>query len=650
MRALFKAFVYFGIIIVAVLPLFHQMGTFTIPFLSPQVLGWLNLVGWSLILAFFFAHEDLHRSIKKTARELGIDTRFKSLERLLAHLIREVDRKNRAFSVNLVERRITSKEELSRTLERIVATAYNLLQAESSELALFDRESGLYHSSFVLGKPFSRSAQAMLSGAVEGDEMRPQPEVLIQPIAFAGRVHGSLRVGLKRGSLPSSSDQEIVRLLAIQGSLAIINAQYTEQLLKMTSASEETVRAKTGFLANLSHELRGPLGIMLNAVELVLDGLCGPVNDDQLETLQMVKSNGSHLLELINDVLDYAKVESGRITPHPTEVLLGDLLVDISNVVRSQADAKGHKLELKKSDEVCAISCDRRHLRQMLINLLTNAIKYTPDGGTITLWVERAPGNKIKINVKDTGVGIERADRHRVFSAFERIEHSYSINQMGTGLGMPLTKRLAEVNSGTIDFSSKPGEGSHFWLLFPAIDYDPSMQVSEESESTVEHARGNREVILLAEKDDGERSMIARYLTHIGFRICEARSKAEAMNLLRNESVDLAILDNAVADNQDDDLVSAIRESGKNASLPVILVSSRAFVFDIEKYLKSGVDRCLIKPIELRKLGVIARELIDGTFEGAVVDESDLDLVKSKREKKKPLQTTRVMSVDDILH
>src|SRR5262249_18421399 len=157
--------------------------------------------------------------------------------------------------------------------------------------------------------------------------------------------------------------------------------------------------------------------------------------------------------------LDYAKVESGRITPKKVVVVVNELLQDLAGVIRSQAEAKGHKVVAKPGDEALAISCDRRHLRQMLINLLTNAVKDTPNGGRIEVWAERIAGNRIKIYVKDSGVGIDEKDRYKVFTAFERIENAYSMNQVGTGLGMPLTKRLAEVNNGSIDFDSKPGEG-----------------------------------------------------------------------------------------------------------------------------------------------------------------------------------------------
>ena len=575
------------------------------------VLASINLIGWGLCVSLILARRDLAVRVKSLAREFGIESRFRSFETVANALLRDAERKNRAFLPNLLERRIGSREELSRTLERIVAHAFRLLEAESAELSLFDRDSGSYHSSFVLGKPFRRSAQAMLSGAIESDILNEDvsPDVLIEPLAFGGAVLGSLRIGLRRGRLPSQSDREITQLVALQAGLALINAQYTDELKRMKIASEESVKVKTGFLANLSHEIRAPLGIMLNAVELVLDGLCGPISQDQLDTLKMVRQNGEHLLELINDVLDYAKVESGKIVPNPEDILVNDLLKDICAVVHKQADAKSHTLTFKPAEGALTVSCDRRHIRQMLINLLTNAIKYTPDKGKIEVWAERIPGNKIRLSVKDSGVGIEASDRSKVFSPFERIQHAYSINQVGTGLGMSLTKRLAEVNGGAVDFSSIPGKGSHFWLVLNAVEYNAA--AASKDQETEREVRGNGQLVVVGESDSGERSMLVRYLSQVGFRVAAPATRLELLDVLRTEEVAVAVLDNKMVDHESGDLLGEIRNHAKSSRLPLVLLSSRAFVFDIEKYLKAGVDRCLTKPVSLKELGQILRGLID---------------------------------------
>jgi signal transduction histidine kinase/CheY-like chemotaxis protein len=651
MKRSIKGIAFFAALgLIGLVPLVSVTGGNAIPLLSPNLVAAFNMLGWSLVIVLLVARRDMRAQLEIDAERLGLDVRRKGAEKLLEQIIAEVNRKNSSLSINLVERRITSKEELSVTLERIVALSFKLLSAESAELALFDRDSGLYHSAFVLGKPFSVGAQAMLSDAIKG-ETPNSPEVMVQPIVFSGTILGTLRVGLKKGRIPSIGDIEIIKLLALQSSLAVINAQYTSELFKMKRASEESVKAKTGFLANLSHELRGPLGIMLNAVELVLDGLCGPVNSEQLDTLKMVHSNGEHLLELINDVLDYAKVESGKLTPNKTEVLCDDLLRDITEVVRTQAELKSHRLVFLPCNETLVVSCDRRHIRQMMINLLTNAIKYTPDGGHIEVWAERAPGYKIKLNVKDSGVGIEASERDKVFAAFERVKHSYSLNQVGTGLGMPLTKKLAEVNGGGIDFSSVPNEGSHFWLLFPAVELTSSIINESDNEQSQRQgeAKGHGETVLLVEKEEGDRNMLAHYLTHTGFKVLQGKSKEEALEILRSTHIDVGIVDNNIADNPEEDIITVIRENAHNANFPLILLSSRAFVFDIEKYLKLGVDRCLTKPIQLKALGKICRELIDACPSAALDTKAPKEKGDSSHEKGEKILHTDI-AADDVLH
>lgn len=598
------------------------------------------MLAWMLAALFVYRRYEFQKQLIESATRLGIEVRFSSLEKSLSAILSEIERKNSSFSTNVFEKKFSSKEELSQALERIVEKAYQLLSAKSAELALYDEAAGMFHSALVMGRPVSSDSQAMLSDASSSKDHIENPQVMIQPIAFAGKVLGTLRVGLEKGRLPSTGDREVMNLLALQGGLAIINAEYTQQLLKMHMKSDESVKAKTGFLANLSHEIRGPLGIMLNAVELVLDGLCGPLTSDQLDTLRMVHGNGEHLLELVNDVLDYAKVESGRVKPNKVDILVQDLLNDLTGVVRTQAEAKKHKLDCKQATEAFAISCDRRHIRQILINMLTNAIKYTPNGGSVDIWAERVPGNKVKICVKDSGVGISAEDRPKVFEAFERIENAYSINQIGTGLGMPLTRKLAEVNGGTVDFESQNGKGSTFWVILPAVEIS-TINLEEKNEKIPE-VKGRGELVLLMEKNEGERAMLNRFLNHVGFRVIGTSNKIEALEVLRREPLSLVIVDNDIADDANEDIVGMIRTNAKPL-LPLILISSRAFAFDIERYLKSGVDRCLIKPIVMKELAYICRQLIDGTYRGEIVDKSEIEPDKAKKINSKVITTPEIV-------
>ncbi len=638
--------------VVGVLPFY---GGFLSGLVPEQWLPFISLTGWFLSGLLLLYILSVKKQVRKIAYRYGVEHSSKTpFYTLIRRVLKEITRRNAPLSLNTLSTQIRSPRELSETLERIVKMALELLDGESAELALYDEESGVFHSSFVVGKPFKSSSQASLSAAYLTESQSFSDQVLVQPIAFCGSLLGTLRVALKPGKQLTSGDRVVLELLALQSGLAIINSRYTEQLLKMKKASEENVMAKTGFLANLSHEIRGPLGIMINAVEIILDGLCGQITKDQEETLRMVLTNGEHLLDLVNDVLDYAKVESGKITPVKRTLLINRMLKDVTGAVRKEAESKKHKLICKLSKEELAILCDKRHFRQIMINILTNAIKYTPTGGTIEVWAERVPGQRIKINVKDTGVGIDSSEREKVFMPFERIQDSYSLAQGGSGLGMSLTKKLVEVNDGQIDFSSKKGEGTHFWVVFQSED--PSQHILEEDSSSLnEKYHGKGETVLYLAKDNPERTMVKKYLENLGYKIAAVHNVGQGIPLLNSGAVDLVIVDNASLESANKkkkkgvqkNPVEILREKS-SLNMPIVLITTRAFIGDIENYLKAGIDRCLIKPVELKELAKVCRELIDGVYEGGVIEESEIAVLKDSISSSS--LKAKLFGVDDVVH
>lgn len=572
-----------------------------------------NFFAWTLVGLLYMGRTQMLRDVDSALRELGFASRGNDLGAKIRSFLAESGRLHRAaFAFQLDDSLVGA--ELSKSLNRIVYLAQSELKGVAAELALYDEESGLWSQAFISGSPSTMSTQAMLSSA-SIEEVTPdeeEPFVMTREVRFAGTLFGKLRVELPEGVTPTEADEKVLQLLATQGALMLIDSRFTDELLRMRLVSEESIKAKTGFLANLSHEIRGPLGVILNGVELTLDGLCGPVSDTQKQTLQMIKDNGDHLLDLVNDVLDYARVEAGKVSAKPVELGVKGLLKDLSTLVRSQAVLKKHKLRVEEIDESLGVVCDKRHIRQMLINLLTNAIKYTPDEGSIRVGAVRLPGGRIKIWVEDSGVGIPSSEQGKVFGAFERVDHKYSTAQVGTGLGMPLTKKLVEVNNGSVGFESEEGKGSTFWLNLPAVALETEdSQAQSEEEQQAPSLKGRGEHLLLVDHDEATRSMLERYLSHQGFQILSARSGADVLKVLRDKEVNLAVVENDMPDINGEDMVVAIRSNPRSKSVPIILLSSRAFVFDIERFLRLGVDRCLSKPVELSEIALTARQLID---------------------------------------
>lgn len=483
----------------------------------------------------------------------------------------------------------TTGDDLSAALEKVVHRALKILPAQSAELSLIDQETGQYHSAFSLGVPIQRANQN-LSHDIS--------------LRFADSELGRIRISLKRAL--TKEEIQYSEILAVQGTVALLLAEYTKELLKVKTISEESLRAKTGFLANLSHEIRGPLGIIMNAVDLVHGGHCGPLTQEQKEPLEMVLSNGKHLLSLINDVLDFAKVEAGRLTANPVVLELKEAVEDVVTLLRSQAHSKKHKLTVGSIPGDAKILCDNRHFRQVFINLLTNAIKYTPEGGTIHVSAEVGRGHRAIIHVKDSGVGIKEEDRDKVFAAFERLDDGYSSKQLGTGLGLSLTKKLVELNGGSIDFYSTPSKGSDFYFSLPLTDQSVSRPEQNTDSSVI---KGVGRGVLIAALDQSSTKTITRYLARLGFKLAFGTSMQEIESILSTEPIEIILVDNPWLAEMGDDVIKGIRRNPIGARLPIVLLSNRAFSFDVEEFLKRGIDRCISQPVELHEIALVIDNL-----------------------------------------
>jgi signal transduction histidine kinase len=564
----------------------------------------------SLSAFLVFERVKLKQKVKSILEALDIDIRNNeiSLSNDLAVIKQELYKRSDVIDLNIVKTNITSKEDLSKNLEKIASKCFKLLDAESAELALFDKSSGIYHSSFVMGKPFQSGSQAMLSESSEtGDTVEsPEEGILVEQILFSGQTLGTLRISLKKKKA-SEADKRILKLLALQSGISIINAEYTTQLMRMKELSRDSVREKTGFLANLSHEIRAPLGILINGIELILEGLCGEINEEQRETLQIIKSNSDHLLDLMNDVLDYAKTESGKIILNKELIQLNQLMIEIVKIVKTQAQTKDHKVLFNTFNEDLYIQCDKRHLRQVLINVVTNAIKYTPNNGIIEIWLDRINGKQARINVKDNGVGISHKDKYKVFEPFIRIDNPYSSRQSGAGIGMSLTKNLVEANGGNIGFDSVSGVGTHFWITFDLFRKTASTEIKIIPDVLIYKPNGNS--ILYIAQADTERSMVDKYLKEKGFNTILSSSLEDSLQTLREGKIDIILLDSEILNLPLDDNIKAFKDNAKNPLIPFLLLSNNAFTYDIEKFIKAGVDRCLTKPIPLKELAYIIHTL-----------------------------------------
>jgi signal transduction histidine kinase len=255
-------------------------------------------------------------------------------------------------------------------------------------------------------------------------------------------------------------DERTIALLdtfATQGAIAIQNVQ-NSRALEIASAH------KSEFLASMSHELRTPLNAVIGFSDVLLERLFGELNERQEEYVRDIRDSGRHLLELINEILDLSKVEAGRMELEPVALSLPELLEQGLALVRERAARQHLAVSLEVEPEVGVVWADEVKLKQVVVNLLTNAVKFTPEGGRVDV-AARVTGDEIQVYVRDTGVGIADADQARIFEAFQRGDRRASAE--GTGLGLTLSKRFVELHGGRIWVASTLGEGSTFGFAIP---------------------------------------------------------------------------------------------------------------------------------------------------------------------------------------
>ena len=231
--------------------------------------------------------------------------------------------------------------------------------------------------------------------------------------------------------------------------------------------TQEASRLKSEFLANMSHELRTPLNAIIGFAQLMYNGRVGPVSAQHQEYLGDILTSSRHLLQLINDVLDLAKVESGKMELRPEQLDLQQLVGEVRDIVRGLAAAKRLIIEIQVDPEVATVFLDPARLKQILYNYMSNAIKFTPEGGRIAIGISPAGPDALRVDVSDTGIGISADHFSKLFVEFQQVDASAAKKYQGTGLGLALTKRIAEALGGTVEVRSTLGKGSTFSAIVP---------------------------------------------------------------------------------------------------------------------------------------------------------------------------------------
>jgi len=432
-----------------------------------------------------------------------------------------------------------------------------------------------------------------------------------------GEPLGVLIIGYRREQTISRPELNAFQEFCQAAAVAIANAKtqeritaYTERLQELvesrtkelerqTAIAEEANQAKSQFLANMSHELRTPLTAIIGYSSVLKDGIFGPLNERQQDALVAITRSSEHLKNLIDDVLNLARVESGKENPEPKPVNVPELLQQSYKLMMQSAINKGLTLEQPKiAPEYSSLMlfADPKHTQQIIINLMSNAVKYTPRGGKVWLSLH-VVADKVRINVHDTGVGIPPAKQAALFERFERGDDTYSKSQEGTGIGLNLTRHLVEINGGRIGVESIQGQGSNFWIMLPVADAQAVASVLERQQPIEQNIQLTGLSTIVVDDNNDTCEVLRMILSAAGATVRIAHSVRDGIQLLAEASPDIILTDLAMPFESGLALIQHVRSgSSELEDMPIIVLSACAFPSDREAALSAGASTFIAKP------------------------------------------------------
>jgi len=299
-----------------------------------------------------------------------------------------------------------------------------------------------------------------------GGDFSDEHRLLGVPMMRDGAPIGVLTVSWKEAGTVPEKFVRVLETFAAQAVIAVENVRLFNEIQEKSRQLEVANKHKSDFLANMSHELRTPLNAIIGFSEVMLSGMTGKLPDKQGEFITDIRDSGKHLLALINDILDLSKIEAGRMELDIARFDLKEAMANAMTLVRGRAERHGIKLDSDIDADLGAYDGDERKFKQIVLNLLTNAVKFTPEGGTVTMGARRMNGAYV-FSVKDTGVGIAEKDQQLIFEEFRQVGTDYERKAEGTGLGLALTRKLVHLHGGEISVESAPGKGSTFTFTLP---------------------------------------------------------------------------------------------------------------------------------------------------------------------------------------
>ena len=379
-----------------------------------------------------------------------------------------------------------------------------------------------------------------------------------------------------------------------------------ERTIELTHAN----RAKDEFLANMSHELRTPLNSILGLSESLLEQRRGPLNEKQDQYVKVISSSGHHLLGLINDILDVSKIEAGKLDIRPDIISVKEVCESSLNLVKEMAAKKSISIKFSNEQSISTLYADPQRLKQVLLNLLNNAVKFTPEKGKVSLEVlTNTELGQIQFSITDNGIGIAHEDLKKLFTPFTQLDRDLSRQYEGTGLGLVIVYKLIALHGGSVHAESELGKGTRITVVLPWSeneikdqDEDRKSSIPFEAVDEPESIPGDRGIILLAEDRESNVLTIHDYLTNYGYQVEVAQNGLEAIAMAEKLSPNIILMDIQMPELDGLEAIRRLRANSRFTSTPIIALTALAMPGDRERCLEAGANEYMSKPVGLKKL------------------------------------------------
>jgi signal transduction histidine kinase/DNA-binding response OmpR family regulator len=561
--------------------------------------------------------------------------------RLLTELRHRTDELGRSVgelrALGEVSQAVNSTLDLETVLSTIVAKAVQLSNTDAGGIYVFDEADREFHlratygmdrdliealSQRHIGLDETVVATALAHhDPIQVADLRAEAANPINEITIRAGFRARLTAPLFRGDdvvgllvvrrrTPGTFPQntvDLIKTFAAQSVLAIQNARLFHQIEDKRRELEVAGQHKSQFLANMSHELRTPLNAIIGYSEILQEDVADLGQKNLVGDLEKIEGAGRHLLSLINDILDLSKVEAGKMDVFLEDVDIVPLLEEARALIVPLAEKNGNVLELRPADELGAMRTDRTKLKQSLLNILSNASKFT-ENGRLTLVAERFAADRpmVRFAISDTGIGMTEEQLGRLFQAFSQADASTTKKYGGTGLGLAISRQFCQLLGGDITVASKPGEGSTFTITLP-VRSDVPAQIKPADAPRITAATTDATTVLIVDDDAAARELLTISLKDAGYRLVHAASGAEALDLARTIRPDAITLDVMMPKPDGWDVLTALKADAELCDIPVVMVTVAP---ERGIGLSLGAVDVLTKPVDRARLTALIHRLV----------------------------------------